>query len=220
MNIRDYLQILLRRGWILVLAMVLTAGSAYVFSKGQTPVYRSEQTITILPARNDAGLTQTLLDLLNSYRKWMDSYTLAGTVIGQLHLDMTPEQLRGMITIASDRPTITLNVDVDMTNAEVASHVARAYGEAFVQWRTQQNEPLQLADRITAELRDPPLPSQIKPTTQTNTIAGALLGLLIGGVIVFVLETLSASVVRRNADVERYLQLPVLGSIPDTRGAL
>ena len=42
-------------GWIILLAMILTAGSAYVFSKLQTPIYRAEQKILIKPSRPDLG---------------------------------------------------------------------------------------------------------------------------------------------------------------------
>jgi capsular polysaccharide biosynthesis protein len=41
-----------------------------------------------------------------------------------------------------------------------------------------------------------------------------LFGLIIGVVIVFVLEYLESSIVRRREDVERSLELPVLANIP------
>ncbi len=218
MNPMDYARILLRRGWIVVLAVILVTGSAFVFSKIQTPVYRSTQLILIEPARNDFGLTQTLVDLLNSYQKWMQTRTLAGQVIDTLKLDLTPDQLVGVVSIVPERNSDSISVDVDMTNGEVANKVARTYGELFRQWRVQQSEPLQLQDRINAELLDTPSYHLIKPTTQTNVLAGALLGVLIGGVIVFLLETLSANIMRRGLDIERYLELPVLGSIPESTG--
>jgi capsular polysaccharide biosynthesis protein len=105
-----------------------------------------------------------------------------------------------------------------MTNGDIANNVARTYGELFRQWRVQQNEPLQLQDRINAELLDTPIFHLVKPTTQTNVLAGALLGVLIGGVIIFLIETLSANIMRRGLDIERYLELPVLGSIPESTG--
>ena len=41
MRIQDYIRVLRQRGWIIILAIVLTAASAFVFSKLQTPIYRS-----------------------------------------------------------------------------------------------------------------------------------------------------------------------------------
>lgn len=216
MILTDYLRIIRRRGWIVLLAVLITMGSAFVFSKAQTPLYRSTQRILIAPARNDFGLTQTMVDLLNSYATWMKTETRAQMVIDTLKLDNTPGQLLAAVNITPDRNNDLLSIDVDLSDGEQANRIARAYGEVFTQWRIQQNQPLQLQDRINAELLDMPRYSQIRPTTTTNILAGALLGILIGGAAVFVIETLSANVVQRTADIERLLQLPVLGAIPDT----
>ena len=58
MSLIEYIRILRRWGWILALMALLTAGSAYVFSKVQTPIYRSRVEVGIEPARPDLGLTQ------------------------------------------------------------------------------------------------------------------------------------------------------------------
>jgi capsular polysaccharide biosynthesis protein len=39
-------------------------------------------------------------------------------------------------------------------------------------------------------------------------------GALLGVVVVFLLEWLESGVVRRSQDVEKYLDIPVIGSIP------
>ncbi|MCC6905553.1 MAG: lipopolysaccharide biosynthesis protein, partial [Anaerolineae bacterium] len=52
------------------------------------------------------------------------------------------------------------------------------------------------------------------PNTKINTIAGGILGLLVGLAIVFVLEYLEAGIIRSPEDVDRFLSIPVLGAIP------
>jgi capsular polysaccharide biosynthesis protein len=229
MNPADYLKILARRWWILLAAAVIVGASAAVFSRLQTPVYRATQQILVKPARNDFGLSQTLVNLLNSYKAWMDTKELAGRVLvayaqprtdGTTRtLDMKPEDLKSMVTISVDRNANLLNVDVDMPNGNVANDIARAYGETFKQWRDKENAPLRLEDRINAELLDYPAYGQIRPQVTVNTAAGVVLGLLLGGVIVFILETLSARVIRRSLDIEQTLALPVLGAIPEGEAA-
>jgi hypothetical protein len=49
--------------------------------------------------------------------------------------------------------------------------------------------------------------------------AGAILGALLGGIIVFVLEWVESGVLRSSADVERFLGLTVIGAIPLVEGA-
>ena len=213
MNLTDYLRIIVRRGWIILLAVILTAGAGFAFSKIQPKVYRSTQKILIKPARNDFGLTQTLRQLMNSWASRLDTELRAQDVISALKLDMTPGQLLGAINVSPDLNNLLINIDVDMADGDVANRVAREYGVQFYEWRNQENQPLRLEDRINAELLDAPRYALFRPNTTVNVAAGALLGVLIGGAAVFILEYLGSNVVRRPNDVERFLQLPVLGSL-------
>lgn len=217
MNLTDYFRILARRGWIILLAVLLTAGSGYVFSKLQTPIYRSTQKVLIKPARNDFGLTQTLRQLMNGWVARLDTEARAADAINALKLDMTPGQLKSMVTVTPDLNNLLINIDVDMKDGDVANRVAQVYGQQFYEWRNQENQPLRLEDRINAELLDAPRYSLYRPNTSVNVAAGALLGVLIGGAAVFALEFLDSNVVRRSNDVERYLQLPVLGNLPNVQ---
>lgn len=215
MQLSDYVRILVQRGWIVILAILIGAGGAYVFSRIQTPIYRATQKILIQPARNDFGLAQTLKQLLSSYAARLDADERAGDVINALELDMTPGQLRGVVTISTNLDQLTMTIDADMSDVGVASRVARTYGEQFVQWRNERNAPLRLEDRIDAELVDQPSIGLFRPNTTFNVAAGALLGVLVGGAALFLLEFLSANIVRRRDDVEHHLKLPVLGALPE-----
>jgi capsular polysaccharide biosynthesis protein len=215
MSLNEYVRIVMRRGWIVVIAVILTAGSAFFFSRLQTPIYRATQTILIAPARNDFGLAQTLKQLMASWVARLDADARAADVIEALNLDMTPASLRGQVTVASDLNALLITVDVDMADGPTAARVANTYGQQFIQWRNEQNAPLRVEDRINAELIDYPRFGLFRPNTAVNVAAGALLGLIVGGAVAFVLEYLGANIVRRPEDVERYLELPVLGALPD-----
>jgi capsular polysaccharide biosynthesis protein len=215
MNLTDYFRILIRRGWIILLAIALTAGAAYALSKVQTPVYRATQKILIKPARNDNGLTQTLKQLLASWATRLDTDARAQEAIDAAALDMQAGALHSLVHISQDLNTLQLIVDVDNTDGATAEKIALIYGLNFIEWRNQENQPLRLEDRITAELLDTPHYGLYRPQTTVNVAAGALLGLLLGGLAVFILEYIESNVVRRAADIERQLQLPVLGNLPN-----
>ncbi|MEP7290105.1 MAG: Wzz/FepE/Etk N-terminal domain-containing protein [Chloroflexota bacterium] len=217
MNLTEYVRIFVRRGWIILLAAVLTAGSGYIFSKLQTPVFRSTQKILVKPARIDFGLTQSLKQVMDSWATRIDTELRAKEVIDALKLDMTPGALHELVHITPDLNNLQLNVDVDSTRPDQANRIASEYGSQFIQWRNQENQPTRLEDRINAELLDAPQASLLRPNTKINVIAGALLGVLVGGVIIFALEFLDSNIVRSAKDVERYLQLSVLGNLPDTQ---
>src|SRR3990172_8610272 len=214
MPLTDYVRILWRRGWILALMAVLTAVAAFVFSQLQTPVYQSTIRVLVQPARTDFGLTQSAKILLRSYVAWMDTECVAADVIDALQLDTLPEVLRGNVTIASDDSRFVIQVDVENENGDLANDVARKWAELFIQWRNDKNQEQRKEDRVDAILLDAPRYSLDRPKTSINTVAGAVLGFLLGGVIVFVLEYLESSVIRSAADIERQFNLPVLGTIP------
>jgi capsular polysaccharide biosynthesis protein len=219
MNLTYYVRILIRRGWIIVLAAVITAGAAYGLSKAQTPVYRASQKVLLQPARNDFGLTETLRILLRSYVVYLNTDQQAANAIDRLQLDMTPGELRSHMTIDSDPTQLIVQIDVDMEDGPLAATIATEMGRLLVEYRTEDNRDLQREDRIDALLIDTATYGLHTPKTGINTIAGGMLGVLLGGVVVFVLEYLASNIVRTRDDVERFLELPVLAAIPadDTR---
>ena len=73
MDLSYYWRLIVRRGWIVVLAVIITAGAAFALSKLQTPVYRATQRVLMQPARNDFGLTETLRILLRSWVVYLDT---------------------------------------------------------------------------------------------------------------------------------------------------
>ncbi|MBW4438707.1 MAG: hypothetical protein KME04_16320 [Pleurocapsa minor GSE-CHR-MK-17-07R] len=215
MSLYEYGRIILRRGWIVLLLAVLAAASAFILSRQITPTYRASQVILIQPARNDLGLTEATTRLMNSYQVYLNSSRIAQQVIDGLQLDMTPGDLLGNVTIQSNRDNLTVQIDVDLEDCAIASRVASAWGDQLVIYRNTQNQTVRIEDRIDAISADNPrCPTSITPNVTINAVAGGLLGGLIGVVLVFVLEYLESSVVRRRDDLERTVDLPVLATIP------
>lgn len=214
MNLMDYIRILTRRGWIVVLAIVITAGAAYGFSKTQTEVYRASQKVLLLPSRNDFGLTETMRILLRSFVEYLDTDAVAQDVITNLELDMQPGDLRADSAINSDPTTLTVQIDVDLEDQETAARIATEWGRQLVEWRGSLNAALPREERIEAQLLDTASVSLHRPQTRVNVLAGTILGLLIGGAIVFILEYLESNIMRRPEDIERVLDAPLLATIP------
>jgi len=213
MSLTEYFRILRRWGWLLALAMVLTAGAAYVFSKVQTPIYRSTVVVNLQPARPDFGLTSSAKTLLRSYVTVIDTETYAQKVIDTLKLDRTAGDLLGHVTIASDDSRFVIQIDVRDPDGNVANDIAASWASELTAWRDEQNAQVDIADKVSAVIVDPPQFALYTPNTKINVLAGAILGLLLGGIIVFVVEYLDAGVIRSSSDLDR-LDLTVLGAIP------
>lgn len=216
MEFGDYIRILRKRWWIIVVAVVLTAGSALLFSELQHPEYTSTAEIVIEPARPDWGLAQSAKMLLRTYMTVADSYSWAQDVIDEMALPMTPEQLRGNARFAAEDDRMVIKLEVDAYDGDQANDIARTWAQLLIQWRDNQNQRQRKEDRVYAYLRDQPRYVQSWPKTKIVTAAGGILGLVIASVIIFFLEWLEAGIVRTPQDLEHQLNLTVMGTIPAT----
>lgn len=214
MELSDYLRILRQRGWLIILVAALTALAAFGFSKMQTPVYQSSLRILVQPARTDFGQAQAAKQLLRGYVQWIYSSYRAAAVIDELQLDMLPQELLGDVEVASDDSSFVIQINAENTDPDLANDITRTWGNIFIQWRIDDNADQRKEDRVDAEFIDDPRAGLDRPQTRINVAAGLVFGALLGIVIVFVLEWLESGVVRRREDIERYLEVPVIGTIP------
>jgi capsular polysaccharide biosynthesis protein len=88
------------------------------------------------------------------------------------------------------------------------------WANQFVQWRNQDNLKQQKADRVDADIVQNPTTSKFRPQTTLNVAAGAIIGFLLGVVIVFFLEAIESNILRSPEDIERALGTTVIGAIP------
>ena len=128
MPLTEYLHILRRWGWILILVAILTAGSAYVLSKAQTPVYKSTIYVGVQPTRPDLGLTESAKTLLRFYVSVINTEVYAQNVIDVLQLDRDSRSLLGDVTIASDESRFVIQIDVEEPQRRCGQRHRRSLG--------------------------------------------------------------------------------------------
>jgi capsular polysaccharide biosynthesis protein len=219
-ELQDYLNILRKRGWIIILTACITAASALGFSLVQTPKYRATAKLSVNPARADWGLVGAAKNLLRNYTMNMTTHKTAQKVIDRAELDMSTDDLLSKVTVSSDESNFTLQVDVKDYDPVVAIQIAQTLAEVFIEDQTEWNQKQDKRDRIEVSLlddvRDAPL---FSPKKKINTLAGGIFGVLLGGVIVLFLEWLESDILRTSGDVERFIGLTVLGAIPAPGGS-
>ena len=214
MKIQDSIDVLRRRGWIIILAVVITAVSAFVFSKLRTPVYRASMEVSIQLARPDLGLTQSAKQLLSSYANVMWSEKQADIVIRTLGLYMDPRDLKGDVKIVADDSIMVIKIDVDNSDGELANQIANTWAQLLVQWRDEQNARQDKQDRVFAEIIDLASYSLLRPKTSINVAAGGMLGVVLGTLVVFVMEWLEAGIIHDPTTLEAETGLTIIGMIP------
>ena len=214
MELRDYLRILRKRGWIIILTTVLTAAAAWGFSQMQTVEWKSTISVFVRPERIDNGTLLATKQILRGFVRYIDSLNFSQRVINQLGLDMKPDTLKGKVTIASKDEDYIIQIDVVDTDPAQSERVALEWANQFVQWRDQDNLKQRKEDRVDANIVQNPTTGKFRPQTTLNVVAGAIMGLLLGVLIVFFLEAIESNILRSSDDVERVLGTTVIGAIP------
>lgn len=222
MEISDYLRILRKRGWIIVLVAAVAAVSAFAFSKMQTPIYSASVKLSVVPARaTDWGSSNSLKDLLRNYAENIRTHTMAQEVINRAQLDMETLTFLGKLFVNPDSSTFTLEIEARDRDPKVVMAMVDTMAKVFIEDRDQWNQQQDKRDRIEVRMLDSVYNlgwEQYSPQTRINTLAGGLFGLLVGVLVIFFLEWLEMDTLRTASDIERAIGVAVLGAIPPVAG--
>ena len=199
---------------------VLAAGAAYLFSKTQVPIYEASVNLTVRPARADWGLSNTVGSLLRSLAGDITTHSFMRQVIDLEQLDTTTDDLLNgkTVFVKDEAADFTISIVVRDPSQAVAVQLVNAIADLFVEQRESWNELQNKSDRIDVSIRDHARFAGVySPKTKINLLAGGVLGLLLGTIIVAVMEWLEAGVVRSTKDLDR-MDISALGAIPVESG--
>jgi capsular polysaccharide biosynthesis protein/Mrp family chromosome partitioning ATPase len=219
-----YASVLRRNAWLVALVVVIALGSAAAVVFTQDPVYRASMQIVVGQAGGDVQpvigstpLTQTMSNLL-------ESDVLATSVIQNLGLKTTPEQLIKDLHVSAQPDSAVLQVSYDSTDRQQAAVVLEQVATVYTKLVDQKLgissgsggfQGGAAAPSIFATVFDPPHiePNPISPKTGRTLGFAAVLGLVIGLVLAFVRDSLDDRI-RSREDAEQAFGKQVLGVLP------
>lgn len=213
MQLQDYFRVLMKRWWVVVLAMLAAAVAAYGVSKMLPRTFRAQAVYLVFANRADNGLNIVLRDTMNSYRELLLQPDALEQISQELQLDVGGEQLLQDVFVQSRPDEQKIIIEVDQPFFETAGNIAGAVGQRLEAEFTRRNAGLEGTDRINVTRIQQPRLVGIQPNTRINVLAGAILGLVVGLLLAFVLEFLDDTL-KSSADVERFVGLTTLGAIP------
>jgi hypothetical protein len=134
-----------------------------------------------------------------------------------LHTDLAPETMldhtRAEPVVDSDQ----IRIDVDDSDATRAEQISLAIADVYAQQHNAAEQGKLREERVILSTLDRPNQAiLIWPQTKIIVPAAGLLGVLVAGLIVLAMVYFDDAI-RTPNDVQRYLELPVLGSIPRFR---
>ena len=148
--------------------------------------------------------------LLKTFSEIAKSRMVSEKVIKDLSLSISPDALQKKITVTSVGDTQMMTIKVTDLDPQIAASIANKLANIF------KSEVAQLMKVQNVEIIDPAVvpTSPIKPRPTLNMAIAFVLALMIGVGLAFLLEYLDHTV-KTPDDVEKFLELPVLGTIPD-----
>ncbi|WP_067617952.1 YveK family protein [Alicyclobacillus acidiphilus] len=218
-ELRQYWQII-RRNWILVIsipiiAVIVSGILSFMVIK---PQYEADT--TLLVNQQITGDTQLNLlsdiqanqALVNTYSAIIKSASLEDEVIQQLHLPYSQSVLDGMVSVSSPTQSQVIDVKVIAPSESQAVAVANQLASDFQKRaETLMNvQNVQIVDKAV----QPSVAKPVKPNKKLNLAIALILGILVSVGIAFMREYLDNRL-RTEDDVARYLNVPVLGVVPD-----
>ncbi len=137
MEIKQYLALIWRWSWLIVLGVVIGGGAAFLVSKNTTPVYRAQARFLIIEAPgsrsgNDYSQILTAQRLAQTYVQIMTTNQVMEETIRRLNLPFSPAQLKSKVFVSAPQETQILIIAVEDTDPRRAADIANMVGEVFI----------------------------------------------------------------------------------------
>lgn len=215
-DVLELFHVLLNKFWIILLAGIIAAlafvGGTILFI---TPQYQSTTKMYVLSKQDNNTITQqdmqTSLSLTKDYAELIKSRTVTEGVIAQLNLDLTHEQLLGKVSVDSATDTRILSITVTDSDPYEACKIANAIRDVAANHIKNVMDIDAVNVVETANIPD----QKSSPNISKNGVIGGLLGVLLS-VAIILIAYISNDTIKTQEDVERYLGLSMLGTIPLT----
>lgn len=200
----------------IVITMVLFAMVGFCYSKFLiTPQY--EASVNMIVNTRSEGATNVTNDNVNTAIKMLGVYdiviksnTVLNEVIEKLNLDMEYEELADKVTVYSVNSTQVMRIAVQNPDPEVAKQIVQQIVDIapdIIVEAVQAGSCKVISDVEAGEY-------PISPSVKKYTAIFAMLGIVLSAGFI-VLKELLSNYIEDDADVQKYLGLPVLGVIPE-----
>lgn len=210
----DLLQMLgylLRRSWIILLAMAIFAVAGYAISKkNEVPRYTASCQVFVYRTDSDGNYNDALtsLFLVKDTEAILKGGTIAKKVVAKLELPISHQMISSGLKVTYAEDTHVLTLTFTDTNPKRAAAILNTLCEEAPAVLQEHLKTLSFTVMDEAEI--PLVPT--KGSVTRDTILAAAIGLVLSGAALVVLFLLDDTI-RSEDDVERYLGVSTLTAI-------
>jgi capsular polysaccharide biosynthesis protein len=179
-----------------------------------TPIYTSQAKVYVLTKQDDSKMTtysdiQTGTQLTKDYMILVKSRPVTEEVIRKLNLNMTHDQLVGMINVNTPKDTRILEIMINNPDAAVAKELADTLAEVSAERMVNVMDIKKV--NVVEPGNLPTAPSS--PNVLKKAIIGGIFGAVLTCVIILFIYIVNDSI-RTTDDINKYLGINTLGVIP------
>ncbi|HZK26138.1 MAG TPA: Wzz/FepE/Etk N-terminal domain-containing protein [Thermoclostridium sp.] len=218
-DLKEIIYMLIRKWWIIAIFFAIAVATSFIVSfHFIQPVYKAETTLFVGKEGNKSGaieLGEIKLndELVSDYREIIKSRLAAREVIERLNIDISIESFQDHIEVTTASNSRLMKIACKSTDPQLAVNIANALSDFII----VKAEEIMEVDNVKiidqAELPTRP----IKPNKKMNLAIAAVIGIMIGVGLIFLIEYLD-STIKDKKDVVRYLDINVIGEIPEFDG--
>ncbi len=211
--------VVLKRFWLILIVTVLAAIIAFTYSKfGITPQYESTTQIYILSKGDDSDRVtysdlQVGSQLTNDYMALVKSRPVLESVISNLSLNIPTKNFSNLINVSNPSNTRIINITVKYSDPVIAKQIADDLRDTSAE---HIKNIMDIEEVNVVEEGNVPQ-GKVSPNVLLNTLIGGILGGIVATLVVLIIYFLDDTI-KTPDDVEKYLGLSVLGSIPLQEG--
>ncbi|MBC1565977.1 YveK family protein [Listeria booriae] len=213
-ELADFVYVLKKWFWLIIILCIVGAASGFVISKEfMTPIYESKSQLVIKQEqhKNDTTTTsetQSNIQLVNTYKIILVSPTVLDTVIKNLDLPESTEQLAKQILIENSKDSQVLTVNVLNADRELAKQI----NQQLIKAATKESDKIMSANNIRVLTEPTENMSPVKPNKTLVIGAGFIAGLLLAIFIIVIKETMRQHI-RDEKELRAIIKATHLGNI-------
>lgn len=215
LDLKDFFGVLKKRiKLILAVTLISTFTAGIVSFFVLPPTYEASLSVFIGKSLDtqeyDSSDIMMYQKLVKTYAKIAESNDVAEKAIKDLGGNYTVKELQNVVKVTPQADTQIMDIKTENKDPQEAKRIVEAVTKSFIE------KSKQIIPNGNVEIIDSPkVPENpIKPKKALNVAIAFFLGLMVSFGIVFILEYMD-NTVKNQDDIEKYLEIPVLGMIPE-----
>ena len=215
-SLQELVKVIKKRIFLIFSLAIVVAGITAAINYYLLPEIYQAQTQILVNQKNTAqegeawSNNQSDLQLIDTYNVIIKSPAILDKVIEKLNLESTSEALAKQITVSNEINSKVVNVIVRASDSRQVVELANTTADVF----KEEIPKLMSVDNInilsTAKFNEDAAP--IKPSKILNVAVAAVVSLLLGIGLVFLIEVLDTTI-KTEDDLEEISSIPILGVI-------